>query len=90
MNIDHSLFYMEHVVSITRQGQLTIPQGIREHFGIRGSAKAIVRTKGNSIIVEPKGDFWSLSGGLKSSVHLSDADLKSARTAFTKQWAKRI
>ncbi|MBI2426943.1 MAG: AbrB/MazE/SpoVT family DNA-binding domain-containing protein [Candidatus Kerfeldbacteria bacterium] len=81
---------MEHVVTITRQGQLTIPQAIRRHFRIHDSTKVVIRTLGNTIVVEPKGDFWSLSGGLKSSVRLSDAELASARDAFTKKWAKRI
>lgn len=34
--------------------------------------------------------FRSLSGGLKSSVRLSDADIKFAREEFTKKWTKQI
>lgn len=81
---------MEHVVTITRQGQLTIPQAIRRHFRIHDSTKVVIRTQGNAIVVEPKGDFWSLSGALKSSVRLRDAELKRARGEFSKTWAKRI
>jgi AbrB family looped-hinge helix DNA binding protein len=81
---------MEHVVTITRQGQLTIPAAIRKHFRISGSTKATVKMKGNVIVVEPKGDFWSLPGTLSSSIRLSDRELKHARETFSKKWAKRV
>ena len=79
---------MEQVVTITSQGQLTIPQSVRERFGISGSTKAILKIEGNTIIVEPRHDFWALSGYLKSKVKLSDAQLKRARKAFEKQWSR--
>ena len=53
---------MNYVVSITSQGQLTIPKKIREDFDIKSATKAIVKKSGDRIIVEPKGDFWSLGG----------------------------
>lgn len=81
---------MEHMVTITRQGQLTIPQTVRKHFGMRGSTKAILRTEGSTLIVEPKNDFWSLPGSLKSRVRLTDTQLARARKAFAKRWAHMI
>lgn len=80
---------MEHVVSITSQGQLTIPKALRQAFGIRGRLKAVVSKRGKVIIVEPKKDFWSLAASLKSSVRLSDKQLKKARQAFSQQWGQR-
>lgn len=81
---------MEKVVTITRQGQLTIPQFLRKQFGITVSTKAIIRTDGDRIIVEPKNDFWSFKGALQSRVKLSDAKLRLARKAFTKHWARAV
>ncbi len=80
---------MDHVVSITSQGQLTIPRSLRNAFGIRGAAKALVRKVGNMIVVKPTTDFWSLGGSLKSRVVLSDRQLKEARQAFGKQWPRK-
>lgn len=81
---------MGKIVTITSQGQLTIPQSIREHFGISGSTKAILKVEGHTIVVEPKHDFWSLSGSLKSRIKLSDAQLKRARKAFEKEWPRHL
>lgn len=80
---------MNYVVSITSQGQLTIPKKIRDYFDIDQTAtKAVITKVGKKIIVEPKDDFWSLAGSLKSKIKLTDAELKEARTAFGKKWAK--
>ncbi len=79
---------MQSIVSITSQGQVTIPVKIRQAFGIKGSTKAIIKKQGNQIVIEPKKDFWSLAGSLKSSVKLSDRQLKKAREAFAKKWPK--
>lgn len=80
---------MPDIVSITSQGQLTIPVSIRRSFNIKGSVKAIIRKEDNLIIVEPKKDFWSLEGSLASEVKLSDEELRKARESFFKNWAKR-
>lgn len=79
---------MRQIVSITSQGQLTIPKSIRRALGILRQTKALIQRKDNVIIVEPKPDFWTLSGSLKSSVSLPDSELKKTRKAFTKQWPR--
>lgn len=79
---------MQDIVSITSQGQLTIPVSIRRSFGIKGSVKAIVRREKDLIIVEPKKDFWSLEGSLASEVKLSDKELQEARKSFAENWPK--
>ena len=76
---------MRQVVSITSQGQLTIPKSMRDAFGINRSTKAVIIKQGNTMIVTPKRDFWSLKGALKSKVKLSDKQLREAREAFGKQ-----
>lgn len=80
---------MEQVVAITRQGQLTIPKFLRDGFGIRGGAKALVRREGDTIVVKPQGSFWKLGGSLASSVKLSDIQLQAARRAFGTTWARQ-
>ena len=62
---------MEKIVSITKQGQLTIPKKLLQDFKIRGATKAVVYKVGNTIIVKPKHDFRSLSGSLKSKIFLT-------------------
>lgn len=78
------------IVTITSQGQLTIPKSMREQLGLLKGAKASISvTKNRQLMVEPHTDFWSLSGSLQSSVTLSPAQLKKARKAFSTQWARK-
>lgn len=76
------------IVSITRQGQITIPQSIRKAFGIKNSVKAVVWKTGDKIIVEPKQNFWSLPGSLRSKIKLTDRQLRKAREDFAKKWPR--
>ena len=50
--------------------------------------KVLVRQKNNIIMVEPRQDFWSLAGSLKSKIVLTDEQLRKARDNFSKKWAK--
>lgn len=78
----------QQIVSITRQGQLTIPKGILKKFGIGKGAKAALWQEGKTIVVEPKKDFWQLGGSLSGKIKLSDAQLRKAREAFEKEWPR--
>jgi len=77
---------MEKVVSITSQGQLTIPQAFLRSLGIVGPVKAVIQQKGNTFEVRPHGDFWSLASSLKSETILTDEQLKQARKEFGTSW----
>ncbi|NCN06923.1 MAG: AbrB/MazE/SpoVT family DNA-binding domain-containing protein [Candidatus Pacebacteria bacterium] len=79
---------MQRTVSITTQGQLTIPKAIRRLFGILGSAKATIQVVDDTIVVKPRKDFWSLEGSLASDIKLSDKQLKAARKKFETTWAQ--
>ena len=79
---------MQQIVSITSQGQLTIPKFLREAFEIDGPVKALVKKRGRTILVEPKNGFWSLSSSLESKVKLTDKQLKKTREAFAQKWGK--
>lgn len=80
---------MQQIVSITSQGQLTIPKSFLEDFGISTPIKAMLQKKGNTLIVRPKNDFWSLGGSLKSDIHLTNDELRKARESFSKNWAQK-
>lgn len=76
------------IVSITSQGQITIPQSIRRAFGIKNAVKAVIWKNGGKIVVEPRQNFWSLAGSLHSRIKLSDQQLKKSRQAFARQWPR--
>lgn len=80
---------MEKIVSITKQGQLTIPRKFLVDLNIRGATKAVVRKLGDTIVVQPKHDFWSLSGSLKSKISLTDKELRTARESFGRSWPQK-
>ena len=79
-------FIMQQIVSITSQGQVSLPQPWLRVMGITGAVKAVAKKQGGKIVIEPKKDFWSLAGSLKSTVTATDKQLKRARTEFSKQW----
>lgn len=53
---------MIYTVSITSQGQMTIPADIRLALGLQKASKAIVSTDGGKMVVEPEPDILSLYG----------------------------
>ena len=81
---------MQQIVSITSQGQVTIPVSVRRDFGIKGAVKASLRKKGNEIVIKPEVDFWSLPGSLKSKIKLTDKQLRQARKSFEVDWADKV
>lgn len=56
---------MTYVVSITSQGQISIPADIRRALGLDRHKKAVVRREGDKVIVEPVRDFLELEGVFK-------------------------
>ncbi len=86
--INQIFIIMQKVVSITSQGQITIPSEIRQLFGITTATKAVLSVKKNQIVIKPKDEFWSLQGSLKSDVKLTDGQLKAARENFSRKWAE--
>ncbi|EKE05700.1 MAG: hypothetical protein ACD_19C00182G0028 [uncultured bacterium] len=79
---------MQQLVSITSQGQISLPKLMLQDLGIYGATKAIAEKVDDYIIVKPKLDFWSLEGSLKSDIVLSDKQLRKARDSFSKNWAR--
>ena len=54
------------LVSITSQGQISIPAVIRHSMGLDRYKKVVVRQQFSSIIIEPVRDLLSLGGSLKN------------------------
>lgn len=55
---------MQQIVSITSQGQITIPASFRRQLGLNKYFKALVRIENKQIVVEPIPDLLSLAGKL--------------------------
>ena len=53
-----------YTVSITSQGQISIPAKLRKELGFDKKGKAIIRKEGSNLIIEPVVDFMSLKGSL--------------------------
>jgi AbrB family looped-hinge helix DNA binding protein len=67
---------MSHIVSITSQGQISIPAKIRQELGLNKKQKAIVSVEKGKMVVEPVKDFLELGGSLKTNKKpLSNAEL---------------
>lgn len=58
---------MVYTVSITSQGQISIPAKLRRELGLGSGKKALVSVKEDKIIVEPVKDLLELRGSLKTN-----------------------
>lgn len=55
---------MVYTVSITSQGQISIPAKLRRKLGLHKNQKALVSEEKGKLIVEPVKDFLKLGGSL--------------------------
>jgi len=58
---------MVYTISITSQGQISIPAKVQKQLGFKKPSKAILRVEGDRIVVEPVKDFLEMGGSLKTS-----------------------
>lgn len=56
---------MVYTVSITSQGQISIPIKFRRELGLESGKKALVKKEGERLMIEPVEDFLQLEGSLK-------------------------
>lgn len=52
------------IVTMTSQGQITLPAYLRRKYNFGSSNKVLVKEKNNQIVVEPVSDVMSLAGVL--------------------------
>lgn len=55
---------MNYLVSITSQGQISIPSQLRKELGLSEHKKALVKKEGRRIVVEPIDDLLYFEGAL--------------------------
>lgn len=70
---------MTYTVSITSQGQMSIPAPIRRRLGFNKSRKAIVTEKDGKLLIEPVRDLLELKGSFKTDIKVTS---KKTREAF--------
>ena len=58
---------MIYTVSITEQGQITIPKKIRNELNLNKKGKANVKIESGKMVVEPIIDLLELRGSLKTN-----------------------
>lgn len=78
--------YMLHYVTITSQGQITIPASIRRQLDLDKKKKAIVTVEENKIVIKPQKDILELRGVFKTNKKIP---FKKVREAFGEYLAKR-
>ncbi|MDP3974116.1 MAG: AbrB/MazE/SpoVT family DNA-binding domain-containing protein [Candidatus Daviesbacteria bacterium] len=83
---------MTYTVSITSQGQISIPAKFRKEMGLNKGGKVILSKESDRLILEPVVDFLSLKGSLKSNKKpLSNKELDEfvAKTV-AKEYAQKL
>lgn len=58
---------MIYTVSITSQGQISIPAPLRRKLGLNKKQKALISEDGGKLVVEPIKDFLQMKGSLRSN-----------------------
>jgi len=79
-------------VSITSQGQISIPARIREALGITIPSSAVVQVVDNKIVIEPVKDLTELKGALSKSAiqgKKMDGVIKMEKEALGKHIAEK-
>ena len=70
---------MSYIVTITSQGQMSIPAPLRRKFGLYKTRKAHVDVAGDTIVVQPERDILEFGGIFKTDKKIS---FKKTRTSF--------
>lgn len=88
---------MTYTVTITSQGQITIPARIRRLLNLDITKKAVVSVKNQKIVIEPEPDIMELSGTLakyaiktKSLDQIIKMEEESIAKASADEYRKKI
>ena len=73
------------LAKVTTKGQVTIPKGIRDAFGIRPNDKVDFEREGERIVLVPLKTLKDLRGAVKPKRKTSIADEKKAARAAVAQ-----
>lgn len=69
---------MSHTVTITSQGQISIPASLRKKLGLDKTKKALVTEKGGKILISPVKDLLELKGSLKTPISATPSQIRQA------------
>lgn len=78
---------MTYVVSVTSQGQISIPAPLRRKFNLGTVKKLIVSDMGDSIMLKPEPDITFLRGILKTDKKI---DVNKAIAQARDEWAHHL
>jgi len=78
---------MTYTVTVTSQGQITIPAEIRRELGLDENKKAFVEIEDKKMVLRPSTDILELEGILKDKVK-KKVPYKKIREAFGDYLAK--
>lgn len=67
-----------YTVTITSQGQITIPAKIRRQLGLDKTKKAQVVEQDGKLVIEPVKDLLELGGSITSKKRISPRKLRKA------------
>ena len=83
---------MTYTVSITSQGQLSLPITIRRELGFSKTNKAIISVENGKVTIEPIKDLLELGGTLKTiKKPLSNEEIHEfVAKSVTEEFAKKI
>ena len=81
-----------YTVTITKQGQISIPAKLRRELGLEKTKKATVSREGSKLIFEPVKDILELAGSLKTTKKpLSNKELeKVLAKAISEEYAQKL
>jgi AbrB family looped-hinge helix DNA binding protein len=80
---------MAYTVTITSQGQISIPVHLRRKLGLDITKKALVTEKDGKILIEPIKDLLELKGSLKTRISGSPIRIRQAFENYTAQKKSR-
>lgn len=69
---------MIYTVSITSQGQISIPAKLRRQLGLQKGTRALVSAEKDRLIVEPVKDLLELKGSLKTNIKATPRQIRDA------------
>lgn len=75
------------MVSITSQGQISIPARFRKELGLNTGKKALVSMEDKKLIIEPVKDFLDLRGSLKTDIKATPRQIRKAFGRYLTQEA---
>lgn len=82
---------MTYTVSITSQGQVTIPKPIRDRMDLRDPKKVLVEERGSEIVIRKAPDFFNQFQSIKPKKKVSWEKVnETVQQAIGKAGSKRI